>query len=85
MLLVASWCLSVGVLLSLVLRRIHVVMLFGICLFAAVMWGHGSIPTTQYCICVLCALLEIHQATQRRHETTATAMNSHPGKQTKQE
>jgi len=60
-LLAGSWCLTVGVLLSLVLRRVHVLMLFGICLFAGVMVSNQAMPTTQYGVCALCALVEIRK------------------------
>ena len=47
-LMTASWCIIFGSIISTLLRRVHVILLFGIAMFGASMYTNSLQPTLQY-------------------------------------
>ena len=53
MLLAGSWCLMFGSMLSLVLRRTHILQLFGVSLVGATIFANTLFPTVQFAVVAL--------------------------------
>uniref|UniRef100_A0A7S0L5L5 Uncharacterized protein n=2 Tax=Coccolithus braarudii TaxID=221442 RepID=A0A7S0L5L5_9EUKA len=72
-LLAACWCILFGVIASVVLRRVHILALFGYSLFGGFLFSNQLMPTTQFGLMVACALHEKHEAANLRREEAALA------------
>mmetsp|Transcript_25961 Transcript_25961/g.42868 ORF Transcript_25961/g.42868 Transcript_25961/m.42868 type:complete len:218 (+) Transcript_25961:75-728(+) len=75
-LVAASWCFFVGSLLTLLLRRVHVLLMFGIALLCATLFAEGLMPTIQFTLCVAAVMLEMIYRTAQQRQVSQTDLHA---------
>eukprot|EP00965_Chrysotila_dentata_P257386 6212870-Pleurochrysis_carterae.AAC.2 len=68
MLMGGAWCIVFGCVLSLLLRRVHLLQLFGFSLFGGSMYMNSLSPTIQFGFCLMCAIQQMHKQAEKRRQ-----------------
>mmetsp|Transcript_8123 Transcript_8123/g.23871 ORF Transcript_8123/g.23871 Transcript_8123/m.23871 type:complete len:192 (-) Transcript_8123:156-731(-) len=68
-----SWCVVFGCVLSLVLRRPHVLLLFGIAMLGAFFALNGLMPTVQFALCLALPVTDLSRALTQPQPAVAAA------------